>query len=158
MTVTDLIALTGFLAVCCVVASSGAYFRPGQWYRDLSKPSWTPPNWLFPLAWTALYIMIAVAGWLVWRAAGFDGGRYALIAYGLHLVFNGFWSGLFFGARRVDLAFVDVILMWLTLAATIVLFLPISPLAASLLIPYLAWVSFAAVLNLAILRRNPVMA
>lgn len=152
---TDALGLAGFIGACLLAAISGAFFRPGEWYRALRKPSWTPPDWLFPVAWSILYLMIAVAGWLVWRTAGFSGAALALGAYGLHLVFNALWSALFFGAHRIGLAFVDVMAMWGSLVATIVLFAPISPLAAGLLAPYLAWVTFAAALNLDILRRNP---
>jgi tryptophan-rich sensory protein len=151
---TDFLGLAGFVVVCLLAALSGAYFRPGAWYRTLPKPSWTPPNWLFPVAWSILYLLIAVAGWLVWRAAGFSGAGLALGIYGLHLVFNALWSALFFGARRIDLAFVDVVAMWLSLAGTIALFAPIDPLAAALLAPYLAWVTFAGALNLDIWRRS----
>lgn len=152
---TDALGLAGFLAACFTAATTGAYFRPGAWYRALRKPSWTPPDWLFPIAWSILYVMIAVAGWLVWRSAGFSGAGLALAFWGVHLACNALWSALFFGARRLDLAFGDVLAMWGTLAATIALFAPISPLAAGLLVPYLGWVTFAGALNLDIWRRNP---
>ena len=155
MTTADLIGLAGFIAVCFLAAASGAYFRPGAWYKALRKPDWTPPDWLFPIAWSILYLMIAISGWLVWRENGFSGAPYALAAYGAHLLFNALWSGVFFGARRIDLAFADVVLMWLSLALTMMLFLPVSPLAVALLAPYLAWVSFAGLLNLTIWRLNP---
>lgn len=158
MTEIDVLGFAGFLGACCVAAVTGAYFRPGPWYRDLRKPSWTPPNWLFPVAWTILYVLIATSGWLVWRTAGFSGAGLALGVYGLHLVTNALWSALFFGVHRIDLAFLDVTAMWLTLAVTIALFLPISPLAALLLAPYFAWVTFAGALNLDIWRRNPAAA
>lgn len=152
---TDALGLAGFIAACVLAALSGAFFRPGAWYRTLRKPTWTPPDWLFPIAWSILYLMIAIAGWLVWRAAGFSGAGLALGIYGLHLICNALWSALFFGARRMDLAFVDVAAMWISLALTIALFAPISPLAAALLAPYLAWVTFAGALNFTIWRRNP---
>ena len=154
MTGTDALGLAGFFAACLLAATTGAYFRPGVWYRTLRKPSWTPPNWLFPVAWSILYTLIAVAGWLVWRTAGFSGAGLALCAYALHLICNALWSALFFGAHRIGLAFVDVVAMWASLAVTIALFAPISPLAAALLAPYLAWVTFAGALNLDIWRRN----
>ena len=115
-----------FFIACFLAALTGAYFRPGEWYRTLRKPPWTPPDWIFPIAWSILYLAIAVSGWLVWRSAGFAGAGLALGVYALHLAFNALWSALFFGARRIDLAFADVVAMWLSLAATIVLFAPIS--------------------------------
>ena len=151
---SDALGLAGFVAVCLMAAMSGAFFRPGAWYLALPKPSWTPPNWLFPVAWSILYLLIAVAGWLVWRTAGFSGAGLALGVYGLHLVFNALWSALFFGAHRIDLAFGDVVAMWLSLVGTIALFAPIDPVAAALLAPYLAWVTFAGALNFDIWRRT----
>ena len=150
----EIAGLAGFLIACFLAALTGAYFRPGEWYRTLRKPPWTPPDWIFPIAWSILYLAIAVSGWLVWRSAGFAGAGLALGVYALHLAFNALWSALFFGARRIDLAFADVVAMWLSLAATIVLFAPISVLAAVLLAPYLGWVTFAGALNLDIWRRN----
>ena len=144
-----------FVALCFCAAMSGAFFKPDEWYRGLSKPSWQPPDWLFAPVWSTLYIMIAVAGWLVWRKAGWDGGAFALAVYGINLMLNATWSALFFGLRRPDLAFVGLVALWLCTAALITVFGPISANAAWLLAPYLAWVSFAGVLNYSIMRRNP---
>lgn len=151
----DAAGLLGFVLACTVVASSGALFRPGAWYESLRKPWWRPPNWLFGPAWTVLYIMIAVSGWLVWRKTGFAGAALPLTLYGVQLVLNAAWSGFFFGLRRMDLALVDVGLLWLSILGLIGLFAPIDGLAAWLLVPYLAWVSFAAFLNWTMLRLNP---
>jgi tryptophan-rich sensory protein len=147
--------LLGFVLACLVVASSGAVFRPGAWYETLRKPWWRPPNWLFAPAWTVLYIMIAVSGWLVWRKAGLAGAALPLGLYAVQLLLNAAWSGFFFGLRRMDLALVDVGLLWLSILGLIALFSPIDSLAAWLLVPYLAWVSFAAFLNWTMLRLNP---
>lgn len=155
MTVTSILVLAGFFAACFAAALSGAYFRPGEWYERLDKPAWRPPNWLFPPAWTLLYIMIAVSGWLVWLTAGFAGAAVPLAVYGVQLVFNAGWSAVFFGARRPGWAMLEVVGLWTSIAATIAAFYPISTTAAWLLVPYLGWVSFAAVLNFAIWRRNP---
>ena len=155
MTWQDATGLLGFVVACVLVASSGAVFRPGAWYESLRKPWWRPPNWLFAPAWTALYIMIAISGWLVWRKAGFAGAAAPLAVYGVQLLLNAAWSGFFFGLRRMDLALVDVSLLWLSILALILLFAPIDATAAWLLVPYLAWVSFAAFLNLTMLRLNP---
>ncbi len=148
------LALLGFIAANTVAASSGAFFRPDQWYAALTKPSWTPPNWLFPPAWMVLYAVIAYAGWRVWYLAGFDGALLALVFYAIQLVLNGMWSWLFFGLRRPDLAFIEVVFLWLSVVGMIVTFHPIDPLSSSLMIVYLAWVSFAAALNFAVWRLN----
>lgn len=150
----DLTVLAGFLLACFAAASTGALFRPGPWYQTLDKPSWTPSDRLFPVAWTALYLAIGAAAWLVWREAGFAGAALPLAVWAVQLVLNAAWSWLFFGLRRMDLAFAEVMLLWVVIAATIALFLPISTLAGLILVPYLVWVSFAAALNLAVWQRN----
>ena len=148
-------ALLGFIVACFLAALTGAAFRPGDWYAQLAKPSWRPPNLLFAPVWTALYIAIAVSGWLVWRDAGFVGASLPLTIYGLQLFLNTIWSPLFFGLHRIDLGFLDIILLWLSIVATIALFYPLNSSAALLLLPYLAWVTFAAALNFAVWRLNP---
>ncbi len=146
------ITLLGFVGICLVAAMSGAIFRAGEWYERLLKPWWRPPRWLFAPAWALLYLTIAISGWLLWRRAGFAGPAFAV--YGVSLCFNAAWSGLFFGLRRPDLAFADIILLWLSIAATMAVFHPLEPRAAWLLLPYLCWVSFAAMLNFTIWRMN----
>ncbi len=148
-------SLIFFFVVTFAAATSGGYFRPGEWYRDLKKPSWNPPDFLFPIAWTLLYAMMAVAAWLVWERVGWPAAALPIGLWIVQLVFNALWSALFFGMKRMDYALVDVVLLWLSIAVTIALFWPISTLAGWLMVPYLAWVSFAAFLNLTILRLNP---
>ncbi|MEP3437643.1 MAG: TspO/MBR family protein [Hoeflea sp.] len=133
-------------------ASSGAIFKPGDWYRGLHRPSWTPPNWVFPLVWSILYIAIGVSGWLVWQAGG---PGLAMALWLLQLVLNAAWSWLFFGRRRMDLAFVDVCALFATIIAYIVAAGVISPAAALLFMPYAAWVATAAILNRSVWRLNP---
>ncbi len=135
-----------------VTAASGAYYKPGEWYETLEKPSWTPPDWAFPVVWTTLYVMIVIAGWLVWREAGLG---LAMILWFAQLVLNFLWSMLFFGRRRMDLAFVDAVALWVLVAAFIVAAWPISTWASVLFVPYLVWVTLAAVLNLSVWRLNP---
>ena len=154
---TTLASVTGlavFVILVMAVASTGAAFKPGTWYESLIKPGWTPPNWLFPVAWTILYVMIAVAGWLVWRDAGMTGARLALSLYLLQLILNAAWSWLFFGLHRMDLAMLDIVALWLAVAATIAAFFAIKPAAGLILVPYLLWVSYAAALNLYIWQAN----
>lgn len=145
-------SLLAFFGIVIVAALSGAFFKPGQWYERLRKPSWTPPNWLFGPVWSALYICIAIAGWLIWRAEASSG---AMWFWGLQLVLNAGWSALFFGARRMDLAFGEVVLLWLSIAGFIILASTISIVAAALFVPYLVWVTIAATLNFTVWRMNP---
>ena len=148
----SIVALVSFVVAVVLIASTGAIFKPGAWYEGLAKPSWTPPDWAFPVVWSVLYIFIAGACWLVWREAGWS---LALGVGILQLLLNGAWSWLFFGLRRMDLAFVDVALLWLCIAAFIMLAWPMSTIAALLFLPYLVWVSVAAALNLTVWRMNP---
>jgi tryptophan-rich sensory protein len=146
-------ALLGFAAAVTVAAAVGGLGVRGtsQEYASLNQPSWAPPSWLFGPVWTLLYALIAVAGWLVWRRVGF--GR-ALWAWVVQLVLNAVWTPLFFGAGRYGLAFAEIVLMWLAIGVTVVLFRRVSRPAAALMLPYWAWVTFAAALNLAIWRLN----
>ena len=144
----------GWLAACFAAAALGGWFMPGEWYAQLRKPAWNPPNWIFGPVWTALYLMMAIAAWLVWKRGGFAAQRRALGLFLLQLFFNALWSPLFFGAHRPGLALVDIGLLWLALLATGLAFWRVRPLAGALLAPYLAWVTFAAALNLALLQLN----
>jgi tryptophan-rich sensory protein len=127
---------------------------PGEWYADLNKPAWNPPGWIFGPVWTALYAMMAVAAWLVWQQGGFVVQRRPLGMFLAQLALNALWTPLFFGLRHPGLAFAEIILLWLAILATLLAFRPVSRTAAWLLVPYLAWVSFAAVLNGTIWRLN----
>lgn len=155
MNVDTIMALLVFMLACGAAAASGIFFRPGAWYQNLAKPAWRPPDWLFGPAWLVLYISIAVAGWLIWRHWGADGVELALAVYAVQLVLNALWSAIFFAMRRPDLAFVEVVCLWISIIATIVVFHPVDAGAAYLLIPYACWVSFAAALNFSIWRLNP---
>jgi len=158
MTPDAVLSLLVFVLACAAAATPGIAFRPGAWYRRLKKPSWCPPDWLFGPVWLVLYLSVAVSGWLVWRQAGFDGAALALSVYAVQLVLNGLWSTLFFGLRRPDLAFMEIVCLWLSVVATIALFHPIDATASWILIPYAAWVGFAAILNLSFWRLNPARA
>ncbi|MET8149728.1 TspO/MBR family protein [Actinoplanes sp. NPDC049668] len=120
-------------------------------YQSLEQPSWAPPSWLFGPVWTILYAMIAVAGWLAWRRAGWTP---ALTVYAVQLALNAAWTPIFFGLGRYGLALVDIVVLWALIGATIYLFRPISRTAAWLLVPYWLWVTFATALNAAIWHAN----
>ncbi len=147
-------ALFLFICACGAAASTGALFRPGDWYENLTKPSWRPPNWLFGPVWMVLYAMIAVSGWLVWQETGLAEGAIPLAIYGVQLLLNALWSAIFFGMRRIGVAAAEMVMLWLSIFATIVAFWPIDIRAAWLLVPYLFWVSFAFMLNVSIWRLN----
>lgn len=153
MDLASIVALGVFLALNFAAAASGAVFRPGAWYEGLAKPAWTPPNRAFPVIWTALYLMNAVSGWLVWQAAG-TAAALALGVYGLSLVINASWSAVFFGLRRMGFGLAIVLLLWLSILAVAALFWPFNALAGALQLPYLLWVTLAAALNLTVLRMN----
>jgi len=151
------LGLIVLLIVCFAAAGiGGAVTTPkiDNWYATLTKPSWNPPNWIFGPVWSGLYLSMAVAAWLVWRQRGLSGAVGPLTLFGLQLVLNAAWSGLFFGLQNPGAAFVDVVALWAAIAATMVAFWLRSTVAGLLFVPYLAWVSFAAVLNLAIWRLN----
>ncbi len=147
-------SLVVFFLACLLAASSGAIFRAGPWYSDLRKPNWRPPNWLFGPVWMVLYAMIALSGWIVWRSAPADQVVIAMLIYGVQLVFNALWSYCFFGLRHPGLALVDMSALWISILLTMLVFYPVSALAAGLLLPYLLWVSFAWRLNHAIWHLN----
>jgi tryptophan-rich sensory protein len=142
--------LIGWLLLCFGAAAMGAFFPPGEWYQSIAKPSWTPPGWLFGPVWTVLYALMAVAAWRVWRTAPAPARSLALGLMLAQLVLNAAWSPLFFGLRSPALAFVDICALWLALVWTMVAFRRVDAPAGWMLVPYLAWVSFALVLNGAI--------
>ncbi len=149
--------LIGFIAVCFASAGLGAAATStsvGGWYQTLVKPSWNPPAWLFGPVWSALYLMMAVAAWIVWRGHGWSAARTALIWFGIQLALNVLWSFLFFGMQRPGLAFAEIVALWISIVATCFAFQAKSRTAAIMLAPYLAWTSFAVILNFAIWRIN----
>jgi tryptophan-rich sensory protein len=143
--VKNLGALGIFVALVALVAVFGAQFEPGPWYDGLRKPPLNPPNWAFGPVWSVLYLSIAVAGWLVWRAR--PESAKPLVLWGSQLVLNAAWSLLFFGLHLPSLALVEIVLLLALLLATTVSFFGVRPLAGVLFLPYAAWVSFAAYLN-----------
>ncbi|SNS83953.1 TspO and MBR related proteins [Noviherbaspirillum humi] len=154
---TRFIGLLAWLAVCFAAAGIGAAasVHAGAFYAQLVRPSWAPPAAVFGPVWTVLYALMAVAAWLAWRERGFAHARTALTLFLAQLAVNALWSWLFFAWHLGGPAFVDILLLWLLIVLTIAAFRRLRPLAALLLMPYLLWVSFAAVLNFAVWRANP---
>jgi len=153
----SLVALAGFVALCFAVAAVGGAVTAtsvGTWYAGLAKPSFNPPNWLFSPVWSALYLMVAVTGWRVWRRRGHAGALIALAAWGLQLALNLGWSFLFFGARMIGAALVEIVLLLVAILVTAVLSWRIDRVAGWLLVPYAVWVGFATLLNAALWRLN----
>ena len=132
-------------------APPGSCFKPGAWYRGLDKPSWTPPDIAFPLVWSILYLLMAVAAA---RVAAHDGSAMALALWALQISLNTLWSGVFFGLHRMRTGAIILVLLWLAVAATIAAFYRHDLIAAALMLPYLVWGSYALALNLSLLRRN----
>ena len=143
------------MAGCFGAAAMGALFPPGDWYASLNKPSWNPPSWVFGPAWSALYTMMGVSVWLVWQHGGFLAQRRALMRFIIQLALNAAWTPLFFGLHLPAIAFGEMLLLWLAIAATLLAFFRVNRFAGWLFVPYLAWVSFAAALNFTIWRINP---
>lgn len=146
------LTLLPFLAIVFAVSLSGVMFPPGTWYQGLQKPAFTPPGWLFGPVWSTLYVMIAVAGWLVWQRAG---SKPALTFWVVQILLNASWSWMMFGRHQIGAAMLILCLLWLAIVGFIVKAWPISRIASGLFIPYLAWVTFAGALNFAIWRLNP---
>jgi len=145
------LALIASLALAFGAALIGTRFPPGEWHAALAKPSWNPPNWLFGPVWTALYAAMAFAAWRIW-CKGRSGPT--LVVYCLQLALNAAWSWLFFGLHRPDLAFAEIVVLWVAILATTVAFFRKDALAGWLLLPYLAWVGFAAFLNFTLWQMN----
>ena len=142
-----------FLAACFAAGSTGGLFPPGPWYRNLSKPSWTPPDWVFPVVWSTLYICMAVAGA---RAALQPDNALAMAFWALQIALNGLWTPVFFGLKRIKLGMVVLTALWLSVAATIWALIQVDLLAGILFFPYLVWVTIAGALNASVWRLNPV--
>ena len=151
--------LVAWLIVSFIAAGIGgaASIQAGAFYDQLIRPEWAPPAWIFGPVWTALYALMGIAAWLIWRIAGFRAARIALTLFLVQLVLNALWSWLFFGWRLGALAFVDIVLLWALIVATLVAFWRITPLAGALLVPYLLWVSFACALNYSVWQLNPTL-
>ena len=142
--------LAVYVLLVAAVAAFGAQFEPGEWYAQLSKPAWTPPNWLFGPVWTVLYITIAVAGWLI----HYGGSPMLKYLWALQLLVNGIWSWVFFGLHFIGLALVNITALIVCIATLLLVARRVMQPVVWLLSPYLAWVSYAATLNAAIYLNN----
>ena len=155
----DLIVLVAGIIVCQLAGVVGSVFTMKaipSWYKDLKKPSFNPPNWLFGPAWLILYTLMGIAAALVWeQGSGSPQVQTALIIFGVQLVLNVLWSVVFFGRRSLGGGLVIIAALWVAILATIFSFWSISTLAAVLLVPYIAWSSFASLLNFYIWKLNP---
>jgi benzodiazapine receptor len=151
------VGLLGWLLVTVGAAGVGALasIDAASFYAELQRPAWAPPARLFGPVWTVLYALMAVAVWFVWRQGGFAARRTELVLYLAQLVLNALWSVLFFRERLGAFAFVDVVALWVLIVVMLIAFWRVRPLAGALLLPYLAWVSFAAALNYAVWQLNP---
>lgn len=153
----DVLALLGWLVLSFAVSAIGASasIEASTFYGQLTQPAWAPPGWVFGPVWTTLFALMGIAAWLVWRSGGFAQQRWPLAVFACQLALNALWSWLFFAWKLGAAAFFEVLLLWLGIAVTLVLFWRVRRVAGLLLVPYLLWVSFAAILNFSLWRLNP---
>lgn len=141
-----------FLVACVGAGMTGGLFPPGPWYRSLEKPWFTPPNWVFPVTWTVLYVCIAVAGA---RVAMAENNGIAMAFWALQIAFNGLWTPVFFGLKNIRMGMVVVSILWVIVLSGIIAMWPVDQIAALLFVPYLIWVTIAASLNAGVWMKNP---
>jgi len=150
----ELTVCIAIVFAAALAASLAMGLSDRSWYESLHKPTWNPPDWLFGPVWSILYLLMVVSAWLIWRERPRPQCRRAIAVFVVQLLLNAVWTSLFFALQSPLAAMADISLLWLAILATIGFFLRIRPLAAVLLLPYLLWVSFAWMLNLAIWRLN----
>lgn len=154
-TIYEILKAAGAIIICQLAGIIGSFFTASSvssWYTTLNKPSFNPPGWVFGPVWITLYTMMGISLYLVWRSGNRD--WYVFGIFGLQLVLNALWSILFFGMQSPMYAFIEIIILWASIIATIIIFFSVSRTASYLLIPYAVWVSFAALLNFMIWRLN----
>ena len=145
------------IAICLGAGGLGAIATTPEidgWYKTIVKPSWNPPATVFGPVWTSLFVLMGVAAWLVWEKPGLKTARLAMAMFAVQLVLNVAWSWIFFRLHQPGWAFVEMVILWFSIAATAALFLKHRKLAGMLMLPYLAWVTFASVLNFTIWQLN----
>jgi translocator protein len=148
----DWLVFGTFLLACGGAAASGALFSPGDWYKTLNRPSWTPPDWVFPVVWTSLYALMAAAAA---RVEALPGSGIALALWSAQLAVNTLWSPVFFGQRRLRAGLGVLIALWVLVALTTIALFRLDSLAGFLFLPYILWVTIAGALNLWIVQHNP---
>ncbi len=152
-----IVGLFAWILTCFVAAAIGGFATAASvndWYAQLNLPDWNPPGWVFGPVWTALYLMMGIAAWIVWKDTSGSSQKLPLGWFLFHLLLNSLWSILFFGLRQPGWAFAEILLLWAAIVVSIVLFYRHSRVAAALLIPYLLWVTFASFLNFRIWQLN----
>ena len=150
----SMLGLAMWIALSFGAAATGLVWTPGEWYAGLNKPAWTPPNSLFGPVWSALYLMMGIAAWLVWRRGGFAAARGALALFLVQLALNAAWTPAFFGLHQTGLGLIIIVALWMAIAATMTAFFRHDRAGAVLLVPYLIWITYAAALNFAVWRLN----
>lgn len=150
-TLYNIAGLIFWLGLCYFTAWTGAQVSPGiasaEWYEAINKPDWNPPSWLFGPVWSTLYTMMGAAVWLVWKKYGFTDAKKAIILFLVQLVLNALWSQIFFGIQELGWAFAEILVLLAAIIATTIAFFEKSRVAGWLMVPYIAWVGFASVLN-----------
>ena len=141
-----------FLLACGAAGATGGMFPPSDWYQRLNKPSWTPPNWLFPVAWTTLYICMSAAAA---RVAMMPGAGVALAFWALQIALNTLWTPVFFGLQRIRAGMGILVLLWLSVVGCTIALFQLDTIAGLLFLPYVVWVSVAAALNYSVMQLNP---
>ncbi len=155
---TDILKLAASIILCQLAGLLGSFFTTPAiptWYQTLNKPIFTPPNWIFAPAWISLFILMGISLFMVWQRQDHPQSKAPFIFFFVQLILNIFWSAAFFGLRSLILGLMDIILLWIAILLMILNFLKISKAAGLLLLPYLFWVSFAALLNFSLWVLNP---
>lgn len=154
---TDLLGLAGWVGIALLAGALGAIASvdASAFYGQLTKPAWAPSASVFGPVWSTLYVLMGISAWLAWRQRGFLERRYALWLFLLQLALNALWSWLFFAWHQGQWAMLDIVLLWVSIVLTVRAFWHINSLAGALLVPYLAWVTFAAALNYSVWQLNP---
>lgn len=153
----QVLGFLGWLSICFAATALGALAsaQAGAFYKSLVRPPWAPPGWLFGPVWTVLYLLMAMSAWLIWREHGLRKAGPALALFVFQLAVNALWTWLFFVWHLGALAFAEILFLWLLIMATAIMFWRRNRVAGALLIPYLAWVTFASVLTWSVWKSNP---
>lgn len=152
--IKSIAALMAWIVITFLAPAAGVISPPGAWYQTLNKPAWNPPPWIFGPVWTALYLAMAVAAWLVWKRGGWEAQKGPLSLYLVQLALNAAWTPVFFGAHQIGAALAVIIALWIAIALTGFAFVKVHRASGWLLAPYFAWVSFATFLNFTLWRLN----